>query len=154
MNSSSAISRFKRLRAAQLSTCASARLDSMSAPRSSFQWPDLVAGLLFTPLLATWSIWVGIGVSSRSSDVPVAQQIGLLVSLPPVFVAVLSALNVIPPTLGLAIIFAVALVVLDCSAGGSPRGCSTRAPDRRPEVARSDRPDGQVQGGVTTIAGA
>lgn len=23
------------------------------------QWPDLVAGLLFTPLLGTWSIWVG-----------------------------------------------------------------------------------------------
>lgn len=77
------------------------------------QWPDLVAGLLFTPLLATWSIWVGIGVSSRSSDVRVAQQIGLLVSLPPVFVAVLTALNVIPPSLGLAVTFAVVLVVLD-----------------------------------------
>jgi ABC-2 type transport system permease protein len=77
------------------------------------QWPDLVVALLFTPLLATWSIWVGIGVSSRSSDVRVAQQIGLLVSLPPVFVAVLTALNVIPPTLALAVTFAVVLVVLD-----------------------------------------
>jgi ABC-2 type transport system permease protein len=77
------------------------------------QWPDLVAGLLFTPLLATWSIWVGIGVSSRSSDVRVAQQIGLLVSLPPVFVAVLTALNVIPPSLGLAVACAVVLLVLD-----------------------------------------
>jgi ABC-type Na+ efflux pump permease subunit len=77
------------------------------------QWPDLVAGVLFTPLLATWSIWVGIGVSSRSSDVRVAQQIGLLVSLPPVFVAVFTALNVIPATLGLAVTSAVILVVLD-----------------------------------------
>jgi ABC-2 type transport system permease protein len=77
------------------------------------QWPDLVAGVLFTPLLATWSIWVGIGVSSRSSDVRVAQQVGLLVSLPPVFVAVFAALNVITPTLGLAVASAVVLLVLD-----------------------------------------
>jgi ABC-type transport system involved in multi-copper enzyme maturation permease subunit len=77
------------------------------------QWPDLAAGLLFTPLLAMWSIWVGIAVSSRSSDVRVAQQVGLLVSLPPVFVAVLTALNVLTPTLGLAVAFAVVLFVLD-----------------------------------------
>ena len=77
------------------------------------QWPDLVAGVLFTPLLAMWSIWVGIAVSSRSSDVRVAQQVGLLVSLPPVFVAVFAALNVIAPTLGLAVASAVALLVLD-----------------------------------------
>lgn len=63
--------------------------------------PDLLAQLLFTPLLATWSIWIGLGVSARSSDVRVAQQLGVLVSLPPVFVAVLIALNVIQPTLGL-----------------------------------------------------
>ena len=38
--------------------------------------PDLLAQVLFTPLLAAWSIWVGIAVSTRSSDVRVAQQIG------------------------------------------------------------------------------
>jgi ABC-2 type transport system permease protein len=75
--------------------------------------PDVVAGLLFTPLLATWSIWVGIAVSSRSSDARVAQQVGLLLSLPPVFVAVLAALNVITPTIGLAVVSAVVLLVLD-----------------------------------------
>jgi ABC-2 type transport system permease protein len=77
------------------------------------QWPDLVAGLLFTPLLATWSIWVGITVSSRSSDVRVAQQVGLLLSLPPVFVAVFAALNVIEPTLGLAAVSVIVLLILD-----------------------------------------
>jgi ABC-type transport system involved in multi-copper enzyme maturation permease subunit len=77
------------------------------------QWPDLLAGVVFTPLLATWSIWVGIAVSTRSSDVRVAQQIGLLVSLPPVFVAVLTAVNVIEATLGLGVILAVTLLVLD-----------------------------------------
>jgi ABC-type transport system involved in multi-copper enzyme maturation permease subunit len=77
------------------------------------QGPDLLAQVVFTPLLATWSIWVGIAVSARSSDVRVAQQLGLLVSLPPVFVTILIALNVIPATLGLAIGLAILLLVLD-----------------------------------------
>ena len=75
--------------------------------------PDLVAQVLFTPLLATWTIWVGIAVSARSSDARVAQQVGLLVSLPPVFVTILIALNVIQATLGLAIGLAGLLLVLD-----------------------------------------
>ena len=69
--------------------------------------------LTVTPLLATWSIWVGLGVSARSSDVRVAQQLGVLVSLPPVFVAVLIALNVIHATLGLGLGLGAALLVLD-----------------------------------------
>ncbi len=77
------------------------------------QGPDLVAQLVFTPLLATWSIWVGIGVSSRASDVRVAQQLGLVASLPPVFVVVLTALNVIPATPALALGGAAVLLVLD-----------------------------------------
>ena len=77
------------------------------------QGPDLLAQVVFTPLLATWSIWVGIAVSARSSDARVAQQLGLLVSLPPVFVTILIALNVIQATLGLAIGLAVLLLVLD-----------------------------------------
>ena len=67
------------------------------------QGPDLLAQVLFTPLLAVWTIWVGMAVSTRSSDVRVAQQLGALVSLPPVFVVVLIALNVIPVTLALAV---------------------------------------------------
>jgi hypothetical protein len=75
--------------------------------------PDLLAQVLFTPLLAAWSIWVGIAVSTRSSDARVAQQLGLLVSVPPVFVVVLIALNVIPATLALAFVGAALLLVLD-----------------------------------------
>lgn len=75
--------------------------------------PDLVAQVLFTPLLATWSIWVGIAVSTRSSDARVAQQLGLLASLPTVFLVVLIAVNVIPPTVTLAIASALVLIVLD-----------------------------------------
>jgi ABC-type transport system involved in multi-copper enzyme maturation permease subunit len=75
--------------------------------------PDLLAQVLFTPLLATWSIWVSIAVSTRSSDVRVAQQLGLLASLPPVLVTVLIALDAIHPTLGLAFGCAGLLLVLD-----------------------------------------
>lgn len=77
------------------------------------QGPDLVAQVLFTPLLALWSIWVGIAVSTRSTDVRVAQQIALLASLPPVFGVVLVAVNVIPATLGLALGCGAVLLVLD-----------------------------------------
>lgn len=75
--------------------------------------PDLLAQLLFTPLLAAWSIWAGITISARSSDVRVAGQLSLLASLPSVAVTTLIALNVIPPTLGLALGAAAVLLILD-----------------------------------------
>jgi ABC-type Na+ efflux pump permease subunit len=77
------------------------------------QGPPLLAQLVFTPLIAGWSIWVGIAISARSSDVRVAQQLGMLASLPSVAVTTLIAYNVINPTLGLAIGAAALLVVLD-----------------------------------------
>ncbi len=75
--------------------------------------PELVAQLLFTPLLACWSIWVGMAISARSGDVRVAQQLGMLASLPSVAVTSLIAFNVIHATLGLALGLAAALLVLD-----------------------------------------
>ena len=75
--------------------------------------PELLAQLLFTPLLAGWSIWVGIAISTRSSDVRVAQQLGMLASLPSVAVTSLIAYNVIHATLGLALGGAAALLALD-----------------------------------------
>jgi ABC-type Na+ efflux pump permease subunit len=75
--------------------------------------PDILAQLLFTPLLAGWSIWVGIAVSSRSSDLRVAQQLSALANLPPVAILYLIAYGVIPVSLGLAVGLGVLLVVLD-----------------------------------------
>ena len=46
------------------------------------QGPHILAEILFAPLLAGWSIWVGIGISARASDVRVAQQLGTLSSIP------------------------------------------------------------------------
>jgi ABC-type transport system involved in multi-copper enzyme maturation permease subunit len=77
------------------------------------QVPDLLLQVLFTPLLAVWSIWVGIAISARSSDIRVAQQLSVLASLPSVLLVVLVALNVIPLTPGLAVGLAVVLLVLD-----------------------------------------
>jgi ABC-2 type transport system permease protein len=79
------------------------------------RWPDLIAQVIFTPLIATWSIWVGLAVSARTSDVRVAQQLGMLAGLPAVFEAVLIALNVIEPSTRLAVALAVLLLVLDGS---------------------------------------
>jgi ABC-type transport system involved in multi-copper enzyme maturation permease subunit len=75
--------------------------------------PDILAQLLFTPLIAGWSIWVGIAISARSNDPRVAQQLGLLASLPSVAVTSLIAFNGIHATLGLALGLAAALLVLD-----------------------------------------
>jgi ABC-2 type transport system permease protein len=77
------------------------------------QWPDLLAQVLFTPLLAAWSIWVGIAISTRSSDVRVAQQLSAITGLPPILVAYLITFNVIHATLGLALGVAAVLLVLD-----------------------------------------
>lgn len=84
-----------------------------SVTTAFLQGPDVLAQILFTPLLAIWSIWVGIAVSARASDVRVAQQVGLLASLPPVFIVVLVAVGLIPASLPLAIAGAALLVALD-----------------------------------------
>ncbi len=78
-----------------------------------FNGPDIVAQLIFTPLLATWSIWVGITFSVRSTDLRVAQQLGSLASLPSVLVIYLVAYDVIHISLGLAIGLAALLLILD-----------------------------------------
>jgi ABC-type Na+ efflux pump permease subunit len=72
---------------------------------------DILAQLLFTPLIAAWSIWIGIAISARSSDVRVAQQLGTLASLPTVAVTSLIAFNVIHATLGLALGLAAVLLL-------------------------------------------
>jgi ABC-2 type transport system permease protein len=75
--------------------------------------PDIGVQVVFTPLLALWSIWVSIAISTRSSDARVAQQLSLLGSLPVVAVTSLIAFDVIHATLGLAIGLGALLVVLN-----------------------------------------
>ena len=75
--------------------------------------PHVLVQLLFTPLLAGWAIWVGIAVSTRSTDVRVAQQLSVLGSFPPLIIVALMSLNVISESTALAIGLAAALLAFD-----------------------------------------
>jgi ABC-2 type transport system permease protein len=77
------------------------------------QWQQILAQVIFTPLIATWSIWIGMGISAKTNDIRVSQQLGLLASLPTVIATSLIALDVIHPTVARGICLAVALLVLD-----------------------------------------
>jgi ABC-type transport system involved in multi-copper enzyme maturation permease subunit len=76
-----------------------------------FTAPVVIAQILFTPLIAALSIWIGLAISTRSSDVRAAQQLSMLGNLPIVAVVVLISVNVIHPTTQLIVVFAVALLV-------------------------------------------
>lgn len=80
---------------------------------SIFDSSHLLVQLLFTPLLAGWSIWVGIAISARSRDVRVAQQLSVFASFPPLALVALMSFNVITPTLGLALGLGAGLVAVD-----------------------------------------
>jgi ABC-2 type transport system permease protein len=56
---------------------------------------------------------VGIGISARASDVRVAQQLGTLSSLPPLAVVALVSFDVFTPSVTLAVVFAVILLIAD-----------------------------------------
>lgn len=79
------------------------------------QGQEVLAQVAFTPLLAAWSIWLGIAISARSNDVRVAQQFGMLANLPSVVAVALVAYHVIHPSLRLALGAAALLLVLDAS---------------------------------------
>jgi ABC-2 type transport system permease protein len=78
-----------------------------------WQAQNFLGQALFTPLLAAWSIWVGIAISARSSDVRVAQQLGTLASLPPLGVVAVMSFQVIQPSVTLAIVLAAVLAAVD-----------------------------------------
>lgn len=75
--------------------------------------PVLLALFLLAPLLAGWSILVGMAVSVRASEARVAQQLSMLASFPPVGVIILLAVGVVDPTFMVAIEFALGLVAVD-----------------------------------------
>jgi ABC-type Na+ efflux pump permease subunit len=78
-----------------------------------FERSHLLVLLLFTPLVAGWSIWVGIAISTRVNDIRAAQQLSVFASLPPLGIVALMSFNVITPSLGLALGLAGALLVVD-----------------------------------------
>jgi len=75
--------------------------------------PELLAQVVFTPLLAGCSIWIGVAISTRSGDVRTAQGFSLLATVPLAVPTTLMAFKVIPATLGVAFGFAAILLVVD-----------------------------------------
>jgi ABC-type transport system involved in multi-copper enzyme maturation permease subunit len=73
--------------------------------------PDVLVQVIFTPLIAGWSIWLGIAISTRVNDVRVAQQLSVLASLPTIALITLLSLSVIHPSAQLAILFGVVLLI-------------------------------------------
>jgi ABC-type transport system involved in multi-copper enzyme maturation permease subunit len=88
-------------------------LAARAVANALLQVPEILAQLVFTPLVASVSIWIGMAISTRSSDPRTAQQLGTVAGLPTVAVAALIAYNVIHPTLGIAIGLGVFLVLLN-----------------------------------------
>lgn len=79
---------------------------------SAFLRPsDIAAQLLFTPPLAAWSIWLSMAISTRASDIRVAQQLSTLASLPSIAISTLISFNVIHSSLRLALGLGIALLV-------------------------------------------
>jgi ABC-type Na+ efflux pump permease subunit len=78
-----------------------------------FHPPQLLAQVLFTPLLALWAIWVGIAISTRASDVRVAQQLATLAGLPLLGFTSLVSFQLIAPSVPLAIGLALTLLAID-----------------------------------------
>ncbi len=115
-----------------------------------FAHSHLLVQLLFTPLLAGWSIWVGIAISARSVDVRAAQQLGLFASLPPLAVVALVSFNVIPASLGLALGLGAALLIIDglgwravAAMFDRERLMTGSRPGREPRAAKAARPVNQ-----------
>jgi len=78
--------------------------------------PQMLAQILFTPLLAAWAIWVGIGISARASDVRVAQQLATLAGLPLLGFTSLISFQVVTPSVPLVTVLALVLLVVDIAA--------------------------------------
>lgn len=75
--------------------------------------PELAGLLLFTPLVAAVSIWVGIAISARSNDPRVAAQLSTLASLPSFVAVTVIAVGGHHVTPGLALILGATLLLLD-----------------------------------------
>jgi ABC-type Na+ efflux pump permease subunit len=78
-----------------------------------WQPAQFIAVVLFAPLLSGFSIWVGLAISARASDVRVAQQLTGVAMLPMLGLVALFTFRVVTPSIEVAIIGAVGLFVLD-----------------------------------------
>ncbi len=76
----------------------------------------IVVMVVLTPLLAAWSICIGMAASVRANEVRVAQQLGMLGGLPAIALILLISLGTIQPDLTFGIKFGVILLFVDVAA--------------------------------------
>jgi ABC-2 type transport system permease protein len=81
--------------------------------------PDVLALLIFTPLLAAWSICVGIAISTKIDDPRAATPVATIASLPTVGMSLLVAYNVLHVTEPLAFAFGLLLLLLSVIGAGA-----------------------------------
>jgi ABC-2 type transport system permease protein len=77
------------------------------------QGPEIIAQLVFTPLVAALSIWIGTAISALSNDSRVSTQLSVLASLPTIVLTTAIATGGIHGTLHVAEAFGVLLLILD-----------------------------------------
>ena len=80
------------------------------------QGQDLVVQVIYTPLLAAAATWIGLAISTRSSDTRVAQQLSIFGNLPLLLGAIALAFDLIHVTNALLIIVGAVLIVFDLQA--------------------------------------
>jgi ABC-2 type transport system permease protein len=78
-----------------------------------YQSQTLIVQVVYTPLLAAASTWIGLAISTRTADPRVAQQLSMLGSIPLLFGAVALAFDLIHVTPGLLLAIGVVLAVVD-----------------------------------------
>jgi ABC-type Na+ efflux pump permease subunit len=78
-----------------------------------FQSQTLVVQVVYTPLLAAFTTWIGLAISARISDTRVAQQVSIFGSLPLLVVTVLVAFDFIHATTSLFVVIGVVLAAAD-----------------------------------------
>jgi ABC-type Na+ efflux pump permease subunit len=80
------------------------------------QGQDVVVQIVFTPLLAAAATWIGLAISTRTSDIRVAQQLSTLGNLPLIVGAVLLAFDIVHVTTGLLVVTGVVIAAFDLQA--------------------------------------
>jgi ABC-2 type transport system permease protein len=80
------------------------------------QGQDVVVQIVFTPLLAAAATWIGLAISTRTSDIRVAQQLSILGNLPLIVGAIALAFDVVHVTTGLLVVVGVVIAAFDLQA--------------------------------------
>ncbi len=80
------------------------------------QGQDVVVQLVYTPLLAAAATWIGLAISTRASDIRVAQQLSIVGNLPLIVGAIVLAFDVVHVTTSLLVVIGVVLAAVDLQA--------------------------------------